>query len=146
MFRGFFCLRRGIRCCFFIVGGVDVVGTQNFRRQFIDAAKIGNSFRFRLTVLPRSSATRLGGDLTLTLQAKRRGTDEPFAVEWLKFDADSEFQDILQKRAHVAYECDDLEEAMKGYKVLVEPFEAGPGLRCAFIEADGYGVELMQRS
>ena len=71
--------------------------------------------------------------------------DEPFTVEWLKFDADSEFPEILQKRAHVAYECDDLEAAMAGYKVLVEPFEAGPGLRCAFIEADGYGVELMQR-
>ena len=37
--------------------------------------------RFRLTVLPRSSATRLAGDLTLTLQATRRGADEPFAVE-----------------------------------------------------------------
>lgn len=37
--------------------------------------------RFRLTVLPRSSATRLGGDLTLTLNAKRRGVDEPFASE-----------------------------------------------------------------
>jgi len=37
--------------------------------------------RFRLTVLPRSSATRLGGDLTLTLQGKRRGVAEPFASE-----------------------------------------------------------------
>ncbi|MBQ9128807.1 MAG: hypothetical protein IJY15_13740, partial [Thermoguttaceae bacterium] len=37
--------------------------------------------RFRLTVLPRSSATRLGGDLTLTLNAKRRGAAEPFASE-----------------------------------------------------------------
>lgn len=37
--------------------------------------------RFRLTVLPRSSASRLGGDLTLTLNAKRRGVDEAFATE-----------------------------------------------------------------
>ncbi len=36
---------------------------------------------FRLTVLPRSSATRLGGDLTLSLRATRRGTDEAFATE-----------------------------------------------------------------
>ncbi|MBP3531994.1 MAG: hypothetical protein J6K25_12570 [Thermoguttaceae bacterium] len=40
--------------------------------------------RFRLTVLPRSSATRLGGDLTLTLNAKRRGVDEPFASETIE--------------------------------------------------------------
>ncbi len=37
--------------------------------------------RFRLTVLPRSSATRLGGDLTLTLKATRRDVAEPFASE-----------------------------------------------------------------
>ncbi|MBQ7109605.1 MAG: hypothetical protein IJO06_00130 [Thermoguttaceae bacterium] len=36
---------------------------------------------FRLTVLPRSSATRLGGDLSLTLNATRRNVAEPFAVE-----------------------------------------------------------------
>lgn len=44
--------------------------------------------RFRLTVLPRSSATRLGGDLTLTLQAKRRGVDEPFVVETVEIPLD----------------------------------------------------------
>lgn len=36
---------------------------------------------FRLTVLPRSSSTRLGGDLTLTLKATRRGSEKPFATE-----------------------------------------------------------------
>ncbi len=72
--------------------------------------------------------------------------DEPFAVEWLYFEDGSPFPEILQKQAHVAYECDNLAEAMKGYKVLVEPFDAGPGLKCAFIEADGLGIELMERS
>ena len=33
---------------------------------------------------------------------------------------------------------------MKGCKVLVEPFEAGPNLMCAFVEVDGLGIELMQ--
>ena len=71
--------------------------------------------------------------------------DEPYAVEWLKFEEGSPFPEILQKQAHIAYECDDLEEAMKGLKVLVEPFDAAPGLKCAFVEADGLGIELMQR-
>ena len=39
--------------------------------------------------------------------------DEPYAVEWLNFEEGSPFPEILQKQAHVAYECDDLEEAMK---------------------------------
>ncbi|MBR4751277.1 MAG: hypothetical protein IK077_05920 [Thermoguttaceae bacterium] len=71
--------------------------------------------------------------------------DHPYAVEWLKFEEGSPFPEILQKQAHIAYECDDLEEAMKGLKVLVEPFDAAPGLKCAFVEADGLGIELMQR-
>lgn len=71
--------------------------------------------------------------------------DEPYAVEWLCFEEGSPFPEILQKQAHVAYECESLEEAMKGLKVLVEPFDAGPGLKCAFVEADGLGIELMQR-
>lgn len=71
--------------------------------------------------------------------------DEPYAVEWLNFEEGSPFPEILQKQAHVAYECDSLAEATKGLKILVEPFEAGPGLRCAFVEVDGLGIELMER-
>lgn len=71
--------------------------------------------------------------------------DEPYGVEWLVFEEGSPFPEILQKQAHVAYECPNLAEAMEGLKVLVEPFEAGPGLRCAFVEHDGLGIELMER-
>lgn len=69
---------------------------------------------------------------------------DPYAVEWLYFEEGSPFPEILQKQAHVAYECENLEEAMKDGKVLVEPFDAGPNLKCAFIEVNGLGVELMQ--
>ncbi|MGI6401804.1 MAG: VOC family protein [Thermoguttaceae bacterium] len=72
--------------------------------------------------------------------------ESPYAVEWLYFEKDSPFPEILKTKAHVAYECDDIEEAMKAGTVLVPPFDAGPGLKCAFIEVDGHGVELMQRS
>ena len=71
--------------------------------------------------------------------------DHPYAVEWLEFEDGSPFPEILQKQAHVAYECDDLEEAMKAGTVLVPPFDAAPSLKCAFIEVDGLGIELMQR-
>ncbi len=70
--------------------------------------------------------------------------DDPYAVEWLNFEEGSPFPEILQKQAHVAYECDDLKAAMEGLKVLVEPFQAGPNLMCAFVEVNGLGVELMQ--
>ncbi|MDO5553546.1 MAG: hypothetical protein Q4G68_07270 [Planctomycetia bacterium] len=71
--------------------------------------------------------------------------DEAYNVEWLRFEPGSPLPEILKTTAHVAYEVDDLDEALQGEKVIVAPFEGGPNLTCAFIEADGYAVELMKR-
>ncbi|MDO5581964.1 MAG: hypothetical protein Q4G69_12615 [Planctomycetia bacterium] len=70
--------------------------------------------------------------------------EEPYGVEWLYFEEGSPMPEILQTKAHVAYEVDNLEEAMKGEKTLVPPFDVNDQLRCAFIEHEGIGVELMQ--
>lgn len=70
--------------------------------------------------------------------------DDPYAVEWLCFEDGSPFPELIQKVAHVAYEVDDLVEAMKGAEVLVAPFPVGDNLTCAFIAADGHAVELME--
>ena len=70
---------------------------------------------------------------------------DPYGVEWLKFDAGSPMHELLQTVAHVGFEVDDLESALKGAKVIVEPFDAMPGVRCAFIDSNGAPVELIQR-
>lgn len=71
--------------------------------------------------------------------------EEPYAVEWLKFEDGSPMPEILQKMPHIAFEVENLEDALKGEKVIVEPFAAGENLTCAFIEAEGFAVELMQK-
>ncbi len=68
----------------------------------------------------------------------------PYAIEWLKFDADSPMPKLIQSTGHVAFEVDSLADAMAGQKVLVEPFPVGDNLTCAFIEGDGFAVELME--
>lgn len=68
----------------------------------------------------------------------------PFAIEWLKFDADTPMPKLLQTTAHVAFVVDNLEEALKDETVIVPPFPVGDSLTCAFIDGGGFAVELME--
>lgn len=45
---------------------------------------------------------------------------------------------------HVAFEVDDLETALAGQNVIIEPNSPSKGIVVAFIEVNGAPVELMQ--
>jgi len=64
-------------------------------------------------------------------------------IEWLRFEADSEFPALIQSTAHIAYQVEDLEAEMEGKKVLIEPFSPKDGLTIAFVEEEGAPIELM---
>jgi hypothetical protein len=72
----------------------------------------------------------------------------PANIEWLWFEPDSAVTGRLRDQPHVAYRVDDVEQALEGRTVLLEPFDpTGRGdnfLRVAFVEVDGAVVELMQ--
>jgi len=71
--------------------------------------------------------------------------EHPYQVEWLRYAPDSPVTGSLRSNPHVAYSVDDLQEAAKGLKVLMEPFEVGGFVRVGFYEyTDGTVVELMQ--
>lgn len=65
-------------------------------------------------------------------------------IEWLRFEQDSPMPDELKKTAHIAYEVDDLEEAIKDKVILMEPFNSTDTLRIAFIMDNEVPIELMQ--
>jgi hypothetical protein len=67
----------------------------------------------------------------------------PNRIEFLRFVEGSPLPEVIQTTTHIAYEVPDLDEALKGQKVLVEPFRGGEGLMCAFIEEEGIALELM---
>ncbi len=70
--------------------------------------------------------------------------ESPNKIEFLRFEEGSDFPQLIQDYAHLAYEVDSIEEEMEGKKVLLEPFKAGDNLTIAFIEEEGIAVELMQ--
>ncbi len=45
---------------------------------------------------------------------------------------------------HVAFEVDDLEAALGGHRVIIEPNGPSRGVIVAFVKAGGAPVELMQ--
>ncbi len=71
--------------------------------------------------------------------------DHPFKVEWLRYEPDTPVSGPLRDQAHVAYRVDNLAEASKGMKVLLEPFEVGGFARVGFFQhTDGSVVEFME--
>jgi hypothetical protein len=71
--------------------------------------------------------------------------DHPYNVEFLRYEPDSRVTGPLRTEPHVAYRVDDVERAVEGHAVLLEPFDVGNGfLTAAFVAVDGVIVEFMQ--
>jgi hypothetical protein len=69
----------------------------------------------------------------------------PYNIEWLRYEPDSPVTGPLREYGHIAYRVDDLEEAAKGLKVVLEPFEVGGFVKVGFYETgDGAVVEFME--
>jgi hypothetical protein len=67
-----------------------------------------------------------------------------FGVEWLRFEAGAPFPDLVKTVAHVAFVVDDLEAAIAGREVLIEPNSPSPGVTVAFIVDNGAPIEFLQ--
>ncbi|MDR2036773.1 MAG: hypothetical protein LBQ60_02500 [Bacteroidales bacterium] len=65
-------------------------------------------------------------------------------IEYLKFVEGSCMPELVQTVTHMAYEVPDLEEALKGAKVIFGPAVCDEHLTIAFIEEEGIAVELME--
>ena len=68
----------------------------------------------------------------------------PNKIEFLKFEAGSCMPELIQKQSHIAYAVPNLDEALKGSKVLFGPAVVNEHLSIAFIEEEGVPIELME--
>jgi hypothetical protein len=68
----------------------------------------------------------------------------PFGVEWMRFENDCPLPDLVKTVPHVAFEVDDLEAAIVGYDILIEPNSPSEGVRVAFIIQDGAPIEFLE--
>jgi len=74
----------------------------------------------------------------------RGGEDDPYGIEWIRFDADAPYPELVRTVAHVAFEVENVREAIRGKKVIIEPNSPSPGVTVAFIEHNGAPVEFLE--
>lgn len=70
--------------------------------------------------------------------------NNPFGIQWQRYWDDAPYPELVKTVPHVAFEVEDLDAALAGYKVIIRPNSPSEGLLVAFIEVDGAPVELMQ--
>ncbi|MBI5084716.1 MAG: VOC family protein [Acidobacteria bacterium] len=68
----------------------------------------------------------------------------PYGIEWMRFEPGCAVPEVIRTVPHVAFEVDDLDEALKGKEILIAPNSPAEGVRVAFILDDGAPVELLQ--
>jgi hypothetical protein len=68
----------------------------------------------------------------------------PYGVEWTRYEDDAPYPTLVKTVPHVAFEVEDLAEAIRGKNVLIEPNSPSPGVLVAFIEDNGAPIELLQ--
>lgn len=70
--------------------------------------------------------------------------DQPANIEWLRWEPDTQVPAPVRDLPHVAYRVADLDAALVGQELLMQPFEIGSNFaRGAFILLRGGVVELM---
>jgi len=69
---------------------------------------------------------------------------DPYRIEWLRFEDDSPMPKPVREKTHVAFEVDDLEEAVRDKDVILAPVSPMKGLKIAFILHEEIPVELME--
>jgi hypothetical protein len=70
--------------------------------------------------------------------------NNPFGIQWMRFEPDCPFPEIVKTVPHVAFEVDDLAQALAGHEILIKPNSPSDGVLVAFILCDGAPVELLQ--
>jgi hypothetical protein len=70
--------------------------------------------------------------------------NNPFGIQWQRYWEDAPYPDIVKELPHVAFAVDDLEDALKGQKVIIPPNSPSDGVTVAFIEVNGAPVELLE--
>jgi len=70
--------------------------------------------------------------------------NNPFGIQWQRYWDGATYPDLIKSLPHVAFEVDDLEDAIRDQKVIIEPNSPSNGVLVAFIEVNGAPVELMQ--
>jgi len=67
-----------------------------------------------------------------------------YGIEWMRFEKDSPVSEIIKNIPHIAFEVDNLNEAIKGKELLAEVSSPSSGVKVAMIIENGFPVEFLE--
>lgn len=70
----------------------------------------------------------------------------PCGVQWMRFDPGAPYPEVVMTIPHVAFEVDNLENALVGQEILIPPNSPSPGVKVAMILDHGAPIELLEFS
>jgi len=68
----------------------------------------------------------------------------PYGIQWMRFDVDAPYPEIVKTVPHVAFEVDNIAAALEGLEILTPPNSPGEGITVAMIVNNGAPVELIE--
>ncbi len=68
----------------------------------------------------------------------------PYGIEWMRFKKDCPISKLVQTVPHLAFEVEDLENAIIGRDLIGEPSIPSHGVKVAMIKHNGAPIELME--
>jgi len=68
----------------------------------------------------------------------------PYGIEWMRFEEGSPIPEIIRTVPHLAFEVDNLKEALQGKEILTPPNAPSDGVMVAMIIHNGAPIELLQ--
>ena len=67
-----------------------------------------------------------------------------FGIQWMRYDDNCGIDPLIQKVAHIAFEVDNLDEAIIGREILTPINSPSEGCRVAMIIENGAPIELIE--
>jgi len=67
-----------------------------------------------------------------------------YGIQWMRYEAGSPVPELVKTVPHVAFEVDDLQQALAGQEILIPPNSPSEGVIVAFIVCNGAPVEFLQ--
>lgn len=68
----------------------------------------------------------------------------PYGIQWMRYDPDCNLPEIVKTVPHVAFEVENLEEAIAGKEIIIQPNSPSDGVLVAFILENDAPVEFLQ--
>lgn len=67
-----------------------------------------------------------------------------FRIQWHRFEEGCPLHPLIQTVPHVGFKVKNMDEALKGKKIILEPYYPFEGFRVAMVEVEGAPVELIE--